>query len=237
MQLGLTTGRVSGAQAIVGVTAMAFLLFWTGYLVWIRNADLRPPTQLAAAADITTCIEHYADQRDDKLSRMDILWWTYALCEKITSQKLLDEEQVIRNENFVFQRYENTIIMLMVVSITISGVILAGLQLLASYRLASLGKDVLSETSEVNLSFNRMAVRSSVVGVIILAISFAFFLVFVLYVYTFTPDHGDTQNYLAPRSVAQPGGAKPPQGDVKPPPNIGQAMPSPPPPAATPQMP
>jgi sterol desaturase/sphingolipid hydroxylase (fatty acid hydroxylase superfamily) len=105
----------------------------------------------------------------------------------MTSRKLLYEEQVIRNENFVFQRYENTVIMLMVVSITISGVILAGLQLLASYKLASAGKVAFEQAGEVTMDTHSMAVKSSVVGVVILAISLAFFLVFVLYVYTFTP--------------------------------------------------
>ena len=71
----------------------------------------------------------------------------------------------------------------MVVSITIAGVILAGLQLWATYRLAAAGSGTLADGGEVTMEHNRLVVRSSVVGVIILALSFAFFALYVLYVY------------------------------------------------------
>ena len=220
MQSEFAYHRLSGPPAILGLVAIAVLVLWGVYGLWIRNADLRPVTQQAAAADLTSCIERYVSQNDDKLPRLNLLWSTYYLCDNITARKLLYEEQVIRHENFVFQRYENTIIMLMVVSITISGVILAGLQLLASYKLASVGKGKLDNGSEVNLSFNNMAIKSSVVGVIILGISFAFFLVFVLYVYTFTPvsDRGDVRTHPipAPATVEQKA------GDTE---NVGKAVP------------
>ena len=141
------------------------------------------------------------------------------------SRKLLYEEQVIRNENFVFQRYENTIIMLMVVSITISGVILAGLQLFASYKLASVGKATFADAGEVTIDSHSLAVKSSVVGVIILAISFAFFLVFVLYVYTFTP----ASNNGAAAPSSPPPTASPSRSsntDTDRPANVGKALPA-----------
>ena len=213
--------RLSRPSAILGLAAIAALVLWAAYAVWIKHAELRPTTQLAAAADLTNCIEHYSAANDDKLSRTDLLWSTYYLCDNITGRKLLYEEQVIRNENFVFQRYENTIIMLMVVSITVSGVILAGLQLLASYKLASIGKGSIDERSEVNFSFNSMAVKSSVVGVVILGISFAFFLVFVLYVYTFTPVSGREES--ATRSIAPPLTAEQKAGATD---NVGKAIPA-----------
>src|ERR1043166_2740049 len=96
--------------------------------------------------------------------------------------------------------------MLMVVSITISGVILAGLQILASYKLASAGKVAFEQAGEVTMDTHSMAVKSSVVGVVLRAISFAFFLVFVLYVYTFTPisNSGTASSASAlPRSASE----------------------------------
>ncbi len=72
----------------------------------------------------------------------------------------------------------------MVVVITFSGVVLAGLQLLGSYRLAKLGRAAFGDGGEATITASSVAVKSSVVGVVILAISFAFFLVFVLDVYT-----------------------------------------------------
>jgi hypothetical protein len=97
---------------------------------------------------------------------------------------------IIRRDNYVFQRHENIILLIMVVSITLSGVFLAGLQLLAAYKLALLGKAEFASASELreNSSF-----KSSVVGLVILTISFAFFLVFVVDVYTLKDDSPSPQ--------------------------------------------
>jgi len=120
--------------------------------------------------------------------------------------------------------------MLMVVSITISGVILAGLQLFASYKLASVGKGVFEATGEANITSHSMAVKSSVVGVVILAISFAFFLVFVLYVYTFTPasNSGAAAPSSPPQAALQSRGSN---TEPEHPANIGKALPALSPPA------
>jgi len=72
----------------------------------------------------------------------------------------------------------------MVVLITISGVVLAGVQLLASYKLALAGHGGLAGAgSEIHYSASSVSFKSSVIGLTILALSFAFFLVFVIYVY------------------------------------------------------
>ena len=47
---------------------------------------------------------------------------------------------MIKRDNFVFQRNETVVLLYMVVLITFIGVLLAGLQLLASYKLATLGR-------------------------------------------------------------------------------------------------
>jgi sterol desaturase/sphingolipid hydroxylase (fatty acid hydroxylase superfamily) len=177
------------------------------------------------AAGVNSCMDRYAAApADDKAAQINLLWSIYYLCDAMISRKLLYEEQVIRNENFVFQRYENTIIMLMVVSITISGVILAGLQLFASYKLASVGKATFADAGEVTIDSHSLAVKSSVVGVIILAISFAFFLVFVLYVYTFTPvsNSGATASSSPPQAPQSRGSGT----ETDHPANVGKALPA-----------
>lgn len=107
---------------------------------------------------------------------------TASLCKETTLAQLNIDEQVVRRDNFVFQRYENAMLLFMVIFITMSGVIFAGLQLLASYKLAMAGKRDISPNSE--LSYANASFRTSVVGLMILAISFGFFLVFVNGVYT-----------------------------------------------------
>ena len=226
MQSGLSPRSLSNPAALVGFVAVVVVALWAIYGIWIRNADLRPVTQTTEAAGVNSCMDRYAAApADDKAAQINLLWSVYALCDAMTSRKLLYEEQVIRNENFVFQRYENTIIMLMVVSITISGVILAGLQLFASYKLASVGKATFADAGEVTIDSHSLAVKSSVVGVIILAISFAFFLVFVLYVYTFTP----ASNNGAAAPSSPPPTASPSRSsntDTDRPANVGKALPA-----------
>lgn len=64
------------------------------------------------------------------------------------------------------------------------GVVLAGVQLLASYKLALNGRGELAGGgSEIGYSANSVSFKSSVIGLTILAMSFAFFLVFVMNVY------------------------------------------------------
>ena len=226
MQSGLSPRSLSNPAALVGFVALVVVALWAIYGIWIRNADLRPVTQTTEAAGVNSCMDRYAAApADDKAAQINLLWSIYYLCDAMISRKLLYEEQVIRNENFVFQRYENTIIMLMVVSITISGVILAGFQLFASYKLASVGKATFADAGEVTIDSHSLAVKSSVVGVIILAISFAFFLVFVLYVYTFTP----ASNNGAAAPSSPPPTASPSRSsntDTDRPANVGKALPA-----------
>jgi hypothetical protein len=71
----------------------------------------------------------------------------------------------------------------MVVGITISGVLLAALQLLGSYKLAIIGRGDFSGNTEVSYSRDSIVFKSSIVGIAILALSFAFFAMFSLYLY------------------------------------------------------
>jgi hypothetical protein len=114
MQLGIISSKFSNSGVIIGFLAAIFLVLWGISRLWLRNADLRPVTETAPASGINVCMDRYARVIDDKLPQLNVLWSTYSLCDAITTRNLLYEEQVIRNENFVFQRYENTIIMLMV---------------------------------------------------------------------------------------------------------------------------
>ena len=157
-------------------------LFAIGLILGTNLRERSVP--LDSISQVDSCIERYSNKIQETGTTPVLLSGTYDLCYKIIGTKLVTEEQIIRNEGFVFQRFENKILMWMVVIITLSGVVLAGLQLLASYKLASAGRGVLAEGGEASLKSDSIVIRSSVVGVVVLGISFAFFLVFVLFVYT-----------------------------------------------------
>ena len=71
----------------------------------------------------------------------------------------------------------------MVVLITISGVGLAGMQLLTSFLLAKSGSVLGSEGSELTVEKGKLAFKSSITGLFVLVFSFAFFYVFVYQIY------------------------------------------------------
>jgi hypothetical protein len=124
----------------------------------------------------------------------------------------------IRKLNFFQQYRANGVLMWMVVAVTISGVLLAALQLWASYQLALANKTSLDASDgQIVVKANQLVLRSSITGLFILLVSFCFFLVFVLYVYRFeTPD--DRANAAAPAAPILPMGGlgPPPPAQIKP---------------------
>jgi hypothetical protein len=105
------------------------------------------------------------------------------LCyNRIYSQGLLNDFQT-RRAKFAIQQSSDLVILWMVVALTLSGVLLAGLQLGAAYRLARLGQAFASE-GVLAIEQGKIVFRSSMAGLFILLFSFAFFYVYVREVYT-----------------------------------------------------
>ena len=104
--------------------------------------------------------------------------------ELIYIQNELNEFNLRR---LVFQSQHNSdmVLLWMVVFITIAGVLLSGLQLYTSYRMMADGVIKAEGEAQHTLEVERgkIALRSSVTGLFILIISFAFFYVFVIFVY------------------------------------------------------
>jgi hypothetical protein len=122
----------------------------------------------------------------------------------------------VRKLNFVQQVSDSRILLWMVVAITISGVLLAGLQLLAAYRLASFsgGDFAPGQGGEVTLDSKSVSLKSSVTGLLILIISFAFFIVYVRWVYpiqTRTDPEADAPAWKSPPMLRTGGVGTPPR--------------------------
>lgn len=90
----------------------------------------------------------------------------------------------VRQALFDRQIFENEIMLWMVVAITVSGVILAGVQLYTSYRLSLQGTNIENAPTELLVRKNELAVKSSTTGLLILIVSFGFFFVYVVFVFT-----------------------------------------------------
>jgi hypothetical protein len=108
--------------------------------------------------------------------------------------------------------------MWMVVAVTFSGVLLAGLQLWASYQLAAASRTTLhANDGEFILKRDQLVLKSSITGLFILLVSFCFFLVFVFYVYRFeAPADRINSISLPPMPTLPMGGLGPPSDNRKP---------------------
>lgn len=122
----------------------------------------------------------------------------------------------IRRSVLIEQQTEGRIILWMVVAITLSGVALAGLQLVAAYRLASAGHGDFASAQEVTLEQNKISLKSSVTGLMILVISFAFFMVYVAWVYTVKELKAPPTASSSESSTSIGGYGPPPGGPAKP---------------------
>src|SRR6516165_389087 len=106
MQIETGARRLFNSPTVLLFVAIACAALLSIYWVSGKGTDLRPISRQAEGASITACIERYAPLQDNKAD-IDLLWAAFPLCDAINSRRLLYEEQAIRNENFVFQRYEN----------------------------------------------------------------------------------------------------------------------------------
>lgn len=132
------------------------------------------------------CIARYRETLGAEEFTIDALDRIRGICENLLAAQYRLDTLATGQRIYANQLYQNSVVLWMVVTITLSGVVLAAIQLWATYRLAVAGKGALAEGGEATVEYNRLVVRSSVVGVIILALSFAFFAMYVLYVYRIT---------------------------------------------------
>jgi hypothetical protein len=132
------------------------------------------------------CITRYRDALGPEAATADGLDRIRGICENMLAAQFRLETLATGQDIYANQLYQTTIVLWMVVTITLSGVVLAALQLWATYRLAMEGKGAIADGGEATIEYNRLVVRSSAVGVVILALSFAFFAIYVLYVYRIT---------------------------------------------------
>jgi len=123
----------------------------------------------------------------------------------IQSQGLL-RDYAVREVNFIQQYRANAVLMWMVVAVTLAGVALAAVQLMASFQLASAKKTPIAD-QQLIVKRDQIVLKSSVTGLFILLISFAFFLTYVIYVFPF-----QTPNDQSPRNAA--GGPTLPMGQL-----------------------
>jgi hypothetical protein len=172
--------RIRRATLIGGFTAA--LLIATLIAFWPR-----PPASATNPIDMSVKMDgcRVETLKTLGMTKVEIgtMYQVSAFCYSAIRDVSMLGEFNIRRLFLVSQQFETLVIMWMVVAITISGVILAGVQLAASYRLATLGKGDFDHKTEISVTEGRMSMTSSITGLLILTVSLAFFFVFVKFVY------------------------------------------------------
>lgn len=120
--------------------------------------------------------------KPDKID-LQLLAGIHGLCYARVNEEDVLAEFGIRRSAFINQQSETGILMWLVILITLSGVILAAVQLVAGFRLALVGKAAFEQGGQISLEANKLSVSSSVTGVLVLAVSLCFFYIFSKEIY------------------------------------------------------
>lgn len=197
------------------VVAMAGAI--VGLIVGYSASDL-PIAKVSVAPSMSECVAEASSLfRRNDASVPEIFRDARDHCYSVIQAHDLFNDSTIRKLNYLQQYRANGILMWMVVVVTFSGVLLAGLQLGASYRLAAAaGTTLEGNGSTLTLNREQLVLKSSITGLFILIISFCFFLVFVFYVYKLEASADRNDNMSPPVAVAPTGGLGPPQESRKP---------------------
>jgi hypothetical protein len=108
----------------------------------------------------------------------------WKLCGNQIFNGLYLDDFIIRRRKFIDQEFDERVNLWLVVTITMSGVLMSAVQLFLSYRLATTGKDIFTKDSELAIESGKVSLKSSIAGLLILTLSLAFFMIYVLYIYS-----------------------------------------------------
>jgi hypothetical protein len=191
------------------------LLFVSVSNLIVRKILEQPSKSLTSPALVETNQHHCISTTLTTLNPHDIDFDLYekvwSLCGKEEYARLSLEDFTIRREKFIRQELDERVTLWMVVGITLAGIVMSVVQLLMSYKLAVAGHSELAKVTTLSIQKGKIAVQSSIIGVTILVISLAFFVVYVKWIYTITETH-----FEPPQSELQSGRQLPLEGALRP---------------------
>lgn len=187
------------AWILVGVVAIG-LSVMTGRELGLLEKSI-PAVDFPPTHSVSTCLEKRSTVALAS-SDMPIVRAHLELCIQEVSKHLELNDFQIRRLKFLGQYYIEKVTLWMVVFVTVAGVFLSAFQLATSYRLASRSIATNSDTHELTLETGKIVIRSSAIGLMVLFMSLAFFLIFVLNIYKIEEVRQETR--ATPLQAAQP---------------------------------
>jgi hypothetical protein len=153
---------------VISVAGMSFILGI--YIAGFGNS--MPTVNLNNSRSVNGCAQDTIRLINLNVSDVKIVSQIIDVCyNEIDSQQRLNDFE-LRRLAFLSRYYADRITLWMVVIITLSGVLLAGLQLAASYRLALLSGTSLASDGQLTVEQGKLVFRSSVTGLFVLIILF-----------------------------------------------------------------
>src|SRR5208282_2839875 len=126
------------------------------------------PLELDQTKRMTECRDRLQKLINPKEVDLQILGGIHGLCYAEVNEDDTLAEFGIRRSAFLNQQLQTPVMLWLVVGITVSGVFLAAVQLLAGYRLAMAGKAPFDQGGKVDFDKSKVSLSSSVTGLIIL---------------------------------------------------------------------
>lgn len=178
--MSAATSRAVAASPIVIAVVVAVLTlaaFVAGSHMVDRSAGDEIPQRLS------TCVDDRS--RTIGLQQADLESYDAIIhsCYRQHHQEFLLGDFVLRRAKLAQQVSDGRMLLLVVVVITMAGVALATLQLLASYRIAARGNGTLDTPGEITIERDKISLKSSVTGLFILVVSLGFFALYVTQVH------------------------------------------------------
>lgn len=186
-----SSGRKKTSAKVAIVAGLIIIISWLCVLsITFRNAhSVERPPDLFQLVD--ECTRHHASLVKTALENLQFLDVEQVNCINFVRSEFLLLDFNIRRSEFGQQQFRGEVLLWIVVIITLSGVGLAALQLYVAFRLAlaghtELAQAALGQNNEATLTKDSLSVKSSVTGLLILALSLGFFVVYVKWVYPVT---------------------------------------------------
>jgi hypothetical protein len=174
---------------IGGLIAVALLALIAAIAaLYVKSKSSDQPVIQAMDLQLITCARQFAGSKVDDPK---ILNEYSKVCYDAAYNQASINDFNIRRNIFNEQPYLDRILLWTVVFITISGVILSAVQLVTSYKLAVLDKSDANTPSNLTIQKNKITLQSSIVGLFILTMSLAFFVIFVYGVYVIKETKSD----------------------------------------------
>jgi hypothetical protein len=181
-----TLRHVAAVTAPIFVVGALFILIQTVLIPFFSKGEISPGPDSSIITSVQhRCINSTITRLNLETVDINVYTGIWNLCGAEGFNALSLEDFRIRHEKFVRQELDERVTLALVVGITISGVVMAAVQLYMSYRLAQAAHSTeLSKDTSFTIETGKIAFKSSVIGLAILSLSLAFFFIYVKWIYT-----------------------------------------------------